>query len=851
MVTPMTVKITIDGQDLEAEADETILQVADRVGIYIPRLCSRPGLPPSHELKPSENGIYRDGKLITSDTQEPFTGCKLCIVEIKSIAGEQTSCDTKVTDGMVVRTNTPVLKSKRQEHLSSILKDHPHVCLTCAQKEGCSRTQCSANVPDIEKCCIQLGNCEVEKVADYVGISPETPKYVPEGLPKDDTEALFARDYNFCIGCLRCVRACTELSGADVLGFVYNDGKVLVGPKKASGFSEADCQFCGLCVEACPTGAMLDKNPQAGERINWLVPCKSNCPAGVDVPRYIQYIAEGKPAEAAAVVREKVPFPGVLGRVCFHPCEDACRRAELNSALAISSLKRHAADNDTGLWRAKAEENTKKYPKTNKRVAVLGGGPAGLTAAYYLSRKGHEVTVYEAEGMLGGMLAWGIPKYRLPESVLKQELQDILATGINVKTNIKVGKNVSYNEIKSNNDAIFIAIGAGDSRKIDLPGTDLDGVHWGMDFLKNINLGRPVNIGKHVVVIGGGNVAVDVAMVARREGAEDVQLVCLEAREEMPAFAWELAEAMEEAVKINPSWGPKRIIDSPDGKVSGIELKRCTSVFDEHDNFAPKYNEAETTTMDADTVILAIGQASDLSFLMDDSCVETSRGCIKVDQDSLKATTGVFAGGDVVNQPGSVIDAIAAGRCAAQSIDRHLGGDSVIDEVLLTDEDSIRRCEPIKGFANLSRVQINSLDLENRLCYDEICLGFDKDGAVKEAMRCLRCNLRFELPEVVLPPEDVLLFIAENVATVPDNLEGVFQLLDAEKNILVIKGTADVKTGLSEMLESAEKSKYFIYEEDKMYSKRESELIQVYLQKHGQMPPGDGAGGGDDMDDLF
>jgi formate dehydrogenase beta subunit len=306
----MPIKLTIDGTEFEAENNETILQVADRTGIYIPRLCYRPGLPPSHELKPSENGIYRSGKLITSDAQEPFTGCRLCIVEIEGIAGEQTSCDTTVTDGMVVRTNTPALKAKRQENLISILKNHPHVCLTCAQKEGCSRTQCSANVPDNEKCCIQLGNCEVEKVADYIGISPETPKYIPEGLAKDETEPLFVRDYNYCIGCLRCVRACAELSGAEVLGFVYRDGKVLVGPKKASGFSEADCQFCGLCVEVCPTGAMLDKNPQAGEREAWLLPCKNECPAGIDVPRYIRYIAQGNPAEAAAVVREKVPFPG-------------------------------------------------------------------------------------------------------------------------------------------------------------------------------------------------------------------------------------------------------------------------------------------------------------------------------------------------------------------------------------------------------------------------------------------------------------------------------------------------------------------------------------------------------------
>jgi hypothetical protein len=354
-----------------------------------------------------------------------------------------------------------------------------------------------------------------------------------------------------------------------------------------------------------------------------------------------------------------------------------------------------------------------------------------------------------------------------------------------------------------------------------------------------------------VVVIGGGNVAVDVAMTARREGAEDVQLVCLESREEMPAFDWELQEAIDEKVNIKPSWGPKRIIGGTDGKVTGIEIRSCTSVFDDNGNFSPKYNEAETTSLDADTVILAIGQASDLSFMMDEECVDTKTGCLTVDPTTLEATTGVFAGGDVIAQPGTVIDAIASGRIAAQHIDKYLGGDGIIDETLVTDEHSPAMIKPDPGFAKQKRVPVSTLDPANRQCYDEICLGFDKDSAINEARRCLCCNLRLELPEVILPPENVLLFNSENVGAVPENIEGVFQLLDNEKNILVIQGTADIKTGLLERLENAENSKFFTYEEDKMYSKRESELIQVYLQKHGQMPPGDGAGGGDDLDDLF
>ena len=212
----MPIKITIDGTELEADADETILQAADRAGIHIPRLCYRPGLPSSHDLRPSESGIYREGEQVKTEVHDPFDGCKLCIVEIDGQDIESTACDTKVTAGMVVKTRSQDLLDKRKVHLSKILKDHPHVCLTCAQKEGCSRTQCSANVPDDQKCCIQLGNCEVEKVADFIGISPETPQYLPQGLAKDEAESLFVRDYNFCIGCLRCVRACSEVSGVRI-----------------------------------------------------------------------------------------------------------------------------------------------------------------------------------------------------------------------------------------------------------------------------------------------------------------------------------------------------------------------------------------------------------------------------------------------------------------------------------------------------------------------------------------------------------------------------------------------------------------------------------------------------------
>jgi len=268
----------INGNEVKAEKGMTILEAAQLNEIYIPRLCYHPSLGSSHGLKPVEK-IYRDDGEYKNDgsgSKDGFSGCRLCLVEIKGQKDLVTSCDTIVEDGMEVNSETDAVKEARRDSLAEVLRDHPHACLQCAQQEGCSITQCSTNAPENERCCPLLGHCELQKIAQYVGIRQDLTKYVFKDLPKHKDEPLFERDDNLCISCLRCVRACRELRGVDAIGFVFNKDKVYVGPTKSSMYDKSDCRFCGTCVEVCPTGALTDKDLPRGEKEEILVPCKAN-----------------------------------------------------------------------------------------------------------------------------------------------------------------------------------------------------------------------------------------------------------------------------------------------------------------------------------------------------------------------------------------------------------------------------------------------------------------------------------------------------------------------------------------------------------------------------------------------
>ncbi len=438
---------------------------------------------------------------------------------------------------------------------------------------------------------------------------------------------------------------------------------------------------------------MLDKDIKRAEREAALVPCTNACPAGIDVPRYVRLTAEGKFAEALAVVREKVPFPRVLGRVCFHPCEGVCRRGQLNQPIAICALKRFIAEQDTSHWQTK----TRKASPTGKKVAVVGSGPAGLTAAYYLAKLGHAVTVFEALPEAGGMMRVGIPRYRLPKEVLDNEIEGIKSVGVEIKTNTKVE---SLDSLRGQGyKAVFLAIGAHRGVKIGVPGEDSPGVMECISFLRDVSQGKKVKLGDKVAVVGGGNAAIDAARTARRLGAKEVTIVYRRSRQEMPANPEEIEAALEEGIKILFLAAPNKI--TKDGNTLIMECLRMElGEPDSSGRKRPVPIKGSEFNIACDTVIAAIGQtpAIPAGFGLE----PLAAGTIKVNSETLATSIdGVFAGGDAATGPASVIKAIAAGRKAAASIDKYLGGNGDINEVLAEPERQIRhsarrRVSPIR-----------------------------------------------------------------------------------------------------------------------------------------------------------
>jgi formate dehydrogenase (NADP+) beta subunit len=526
--------------------------------------------------------------------------------------------------------------------------------------------------------------------------------------------------------------------------------------------------------------------------LEWLesnFPCMQACPVHTQAGRYVSLIAQGRYEEAYRYARVPNPFASICGRVCGHPCEPACRRGQFDSPISIRALKRFVTERHG----PESRNPIDVFPKSSRavrqeKIAIIGSGPAGMSAAHDLALLGYPVTIFEAAPVPGGMMHLGIPEYRLPRDVLQAQIREILDLGPELRLNQRLGRDFSLEDLRGQGyKAVLLAFGLHRSRDLNLPGHELDGVIKGIDFLLNVNLGYRFSIGKRVVVIGGGNVAIDVARTAMREqqqklvtdiagvvlpdqlnsseadvamkefmdvsrqalrmGAREVHLVCLESREEMPASEEEIEEGLLEGIRMRPSLGPKQFVGQ-NGKLTGLEVIKCTSVFDAQHRFSPTFAAGTETIIPSDTVILAIGQASDLSFLKTSDGIEITRqGTPKIDPVTLMTTApGIFAAGDIAFGPRLIINAVADGKKAAEEIDKFIQGAKWKPKPQYVQITILDHHKMAEQYDEYSRLAVPVIPLERRTGIAEVESGFTEEQARREASRCLQCwiNTIFE-----------------------------------------------------------------------------------------------------------
>ncbi len=539
---------------------------------------------------------------------------------------------------------------------------------------------------------------------------------------------------------------------------------------------KANCVACGRCVEYCPAGAvklgqklctssgekeyprqvlpdatrwgqhMWSEDYRDKNRINChqsgTSPCKTACPAHIAVQGYLKKAAEGKYREALELIKRENPFPAVCGRICNRRCESACTRGTIDEPVAIDAVKKFIAEQDMNQEHRFVPEIVvaSNRGRWKEKIAIIGGGPSGLSCAYYLATLGYYPTVFEKNPQPGGMLRYGIPSYKLAKDVIDAEIDIMREIGVEIRTGVEVGKDVTLDELRAQGyKAFYVAIGCQSGRLPGIPGQDLEGVSTAISFLHDANTGAKTLKGR-VVVVGGGNVAIDAARVAKRSGAIEVTMLSLETEDIMPASEEERAEAREDGVVINPGWGPAEVIGK-DGKVTAIRFKKCLSVFDDQKRFAPEFDEQQSLTLDADMVIFAIGQSVENKDLFNGSKVEFFRGVYPV-ADKLTLQTAqedIFVGGDCMTGPKFAIDAIAAGKEAAESLHRYVQhGHMTIGrnrrDFIELDKSDIR----VESYDNSSRQTAS--DAKGRKPFEEYHLTLTEEQVRKETARCLGCG---------------------------------------------------------------------------------------------------------------
>lgn len=545
--------------------------------------------------------------------------------------------------------------------------------------------------------------------------------------------------------------------------------------------STEDCVACGKCVEYCPAGAVKlgqklctkdgpvtypkhelpdatswgpekwDEDYRDNNRINCYdtgtAPCKTACPAHIAVQGYLKKAAQGKYTEALALIKKDNPFPAICGHICNRRCEDACTRGTIDQAVAIDEVKKFIAEQDL---KAETRYIPEIIPPTtgrlfDEKIAIIGAGPAGLSCAYYLALKGYKPTVFEKNEKPGGMLVYGIPSFKLEKNIVDAEIDVIRELGVDIRCGVEIGKDITLDELRAQGyKAFYVAIGCQGGRKAGILGEDAEGVMTAVDFLKTVGQDETYPVEGRTVVVGGGNVAIDVARTSGRCGASEVSMYCLESREIMPASIEEIEEAEEEGVEIHCGWGPKEIL-TEDGKVTGIVFKKCTSVFDENGRFAPVYDETKTVTIPCERVFLSIGQSIQWGSLLEGSKVEFGRGNGPV-ADRLTYQTkepDIFVGGDVYTGPKFAIDAIAAGREGAISIHRYVQPRSSLTigrnrrDFIELDKDNLK----VEQYDNSSR-QIPGTDktIDRHRSFRDAKQTFTEEQVKIETARCLGCG---------------------------------------------------------------------------------------------------------------